>query len=360
MTQIPSVVGLKDKPRKNVDIYALLEAPQELYFGLEPRIELNIIETVKVPAGASPDEHILKAYISPTKRRGIERRALLYMPINISGVTKTLGDIIECGIPHTCCKPECVVCNIFGGLIPKEEKSIQSRVYHGGGVAVQPIKPEEKIRTRVPSFFRKSLKTEETQEKQSQDEETMKNMINSIANRYGLKEREFMFPTPFRREYAQPGLVYPIYNHGILLDRTEIAAVYYAFLISHQMLGAGTPKGAGLLEAEWTHGGRSERGPALVIDEYLVPLGRRPIISPLELDPAVALNKFTSATNQVLIPEGYERSEGVEYTISVKLKNSNSEVFVRRIGNAAWEYIVSQASEFYKEIVSKVEELIKK
>lgn len=359
MTQIPSVVGLEYKPRKNVDIYALLEAPQELYFGLEPRIELNVIETVKVPVGASQDEYILKAYISPTKRRGIERRALLYMPINQSGVTKTLGDIMECGIPHTCCKPECIVCNIFGGLIPKEEKSIQSRVYHGGGVAVQPIKPEEKIRTRVPSFFRKPLEGEGTKEKQSQDEETMKNMIKSIANRYGLTEREFMFPTPFRREYAQPGLIYPIYNHGILLDTNEIAAVYYAFLVSHQMLGAGTPKGAGLFEVEWNYGGKSEKGPALVVDEYLVPLGRRPIISPMELDPVVALNKFTSTAKQVLVPEGYEQGEKKEYIISVKLKNS-SEVFIRRIGNAAWEYMVSQASEFYKEMVNKAKELTKK
>ena len=61
------------------DIYALLYAPQEVYFGHETQVNVNLIETVSLPDGSE------RVYLSPTKRRGVERRALLYAPVERNG-----------------------------------------------------------------------------------------------------------------------------------------------------------------------------------------------------------------------------------------------------------------------------------
>jgi len=73
--------GLKPqkKPLYYWDIYALLYAPQEIYFGHETQVNVNLIETVVLPDGSE------RVYLSPTKRRGVERRALLYAPLERNG-----------------------------------------------------------------------------------------------------------------------------------------------------------------------------------------------------------------------------------------------------------------------------------
>ena len=78
------------------DIYALLYAPQEVYFGHETQVNVNLIETVSLPDGSE------RVYLSPTKRRGVERRALLYAPVERNGQHLYLTDRLNCGIPNTC------------------------------------------------------------------------------------------------------------------------------------------------------------------------------------------------------------------------------------------------------------------
>ena len=79
MRTIRVTTGLEhqlDHPRFHFDIYAVLEGGQELYFGHEMQVNVNIVETVKIPR-VDGDE-IEKCYLSPTKRRGVERRVLIW------------------------------------------------------------------------------------------------------------------------------------------------------------------------------------------------------------------------------------------------------------------------------------------
>ncbi len=96
-----------DAPRKHYDLYAILEAPQELYFGDEKEVNVNMIEKVRV---WTPDGEKEKCYISPTSgARGTALRVW-----SDAGGT-LLMDRIECGIPNTCCKTDCPVCRVLEG-----------------------------------------------------------------------------------------------------------------------------------------------------------------------------------------------------------------------------------------------------
>ncbi len=59
-------------PRMHFDIYAILEGSQELYLGHEVQVNVNLVEIVKLTT--KDGRSIEKCYISPTKRRGVERR----------------------------------------------------------------------------------------------------------------------------------------------------------------------------------------------------------------------------------------------------------------------------------------------
>lgn len=243
------------------DIYAVLEAPQELYFGDEVEINVNRVEKVTLEG---PEGKVLKAYLSPTKRRGVERRTLIWAPRDDG---KTLGEYLECGIPGTCArvepednKPACPICRVFGALRPGE-KTVIGRLTHAGGVAIQTLEPQEKQRAMHPSDL---VRSGNDQEK----------------------------PTLFRREYNQPGLYYPVYNHALSLSEEDFAAAAYAFLNSLPRMGAGNPK-----RVDFLWGG--ECGLYLVLDRYLVPKGARPIISPHQTDIGVALSDFCQKAKRV-------------------------------------------------------------
>ncbi|MFQ6063235.1 MAG: hypothetical protein ACE5J9_08705, partial [Methanosarcinales archaeon] len=152
---INAITGLEksEEQRFHFDIYAVFEGSQELYFGHETQININMVETVKLK---TVDGELEKCYLSPTKRRGIERRSLIWAPMS-NGLL--LGDHLGCGIPHTCGKTTCPICRVFGALIPSETKvklingeekrkatTLISRVVHGGGVAIQDLDPEIKQR----------------------------------------------------------------------------------------------------------------------------------------------------------------------------------------------------------------------
>lgn len=238
-------------PRLHFDIYAILESSQELYFGHEVEVNVNKVETVKLTVfdvEENRERSLEKCYLSPTKRRGVERRCLLWAPVS-SG--ELLGDKQKCGIPDTCAQTDCPICAVYGALKPGK-RTLIGRVTHGGGVAVQELDPQEKQRAMHPSRL------------VNQKEET---------------------PTPFKREYNQPGILYPISNHALSVTETEFASVAYGFLDSLPRMGAGNPKGVSIAE--------SDEMPLLVLDKYLVPRGKRPLISPAETNPQRAIAEFT-------------------------------------------------------------------
>jgi len=241
-------------PRKHYDIYAIFEASQELYFGDEKEVNVNIVEKVRV---WTPDGEQEKCYISPTKRRGVERRCLLWSDAG----GQLLMDRLDCGIPKTCCRHTCPICRVFGGM-EAGKKAFIGRLSHSGGVAVAPQIVAEKQRAMHPALI------------------------------YNEKEQT---PMPYRKEYAQPGLLYPVSNHGLSLTEDEFSTMAYAFLISLNRLGAGNPKGVALARSVWGN----EEQPLLVVDEYRVPMGERPVISPSIMENKAAIKSFIALAEHV-------------------------------------------------------------
>ena len=266
--------NFSDEPRFHFDIYAIFEGGQELFFGHETQVNVNIVETVTIatPDNTGEDRELEKCYLSPTKRRGVERRTLIWAPTG----NRFLGDKWNCGIPHTCSKAECPICRVFGGLITsttevegESEKrpatTLIGRLTHSGGVAIQALGPEEKQRAMHPSMLRKAPEANPT-------------------------------PTPFKREYNQPGLLYPVYNHCLSVTESEFSTVAYAFMSALARLGAGNPKGVKIYDAPLT-GDTDE--PWIVVDKYLSPLGKRPVVSPAITDVATAKKQFEKAVFSV-------------------------------------------------------------
>lgn len=248
---------LRNGPLYHWDIYALFFAPQEIFFGHETQVNRSLIEMVVLPDGSK------RVYLSPTKRRGVERRALLNAPVNDGEEGKLLTDVLGCGIPNTCGKEDCPVCRVYGALVPegKDRVTFVGRLTHGGGVAIPGMEPLEKQRAMHPSPLR----------------------------RKGPEEGESML---FRRQYAAPGLLFPVYNHALSMSEEEFRAAAYAFLESLPRLGASNPKGLALYEDV-------EFGPYLVLDRYLVPLGRRVVLDPTIDDFAEALGRFRALAKKV-------------------------------------------------------------
>jgi hypothetical protein len=235
-----------ENPRLHFDIYAILEGSQELYLGDEVQVNVNLVEMIKLET--KDGQALEKCYISPTKRRGVERRCLLWAPVKSGDL---LGDKQECGIPKTCAKSDCPICGPYGALDPGK-RTLIGRVTHGGGVAVQNLYPVSKQRAMHPARL------------VNQKDET---------------------PIPFKRQYNQPGLLYPISNHALSVTDQEFASVGYAFLDSLARIGSGNPKGVGLAES-------TDKMPLLVVDRYLVPRGKRPVISPSVISPEEAIDDF--------------------------------------------------------------------
>lgn len=235
-----------EHPRLHFDIYAILEGSQELYLGHEVQVNVNLVEMVKLET--KDGQSLEKCYISPTKRRGVERRCLLWSPVKTG---ELLGDKLECGIPKTCAKPTCPICAPYGALDPGK-RTLIGRVTHGGGVAVQALYPAEKQRAMHPAL-----------------------LVNQ-------KDEN---PVPFKRQYNQPGLFYPVSNHALSVTDREFSSVAYAFLDALPRIGSGNPKGIAIAED-------NNQMPLLVVDRYLVPRGKRPVISPSITNPETAISDF--------------------------------------------------------------------
>ena len=309
-----------NEPRFHFDIYAILEGGQELFFGHETQVNVNIVETVIIPLPSNDeetnrDDEVEKCYLSPTKRRGVERRALIWAPNG----NKLLGDTLNCGIPHTCSKVECPICRVFGGLItsktkvegePKERPAttLIGRLTHSGGVAIQAMGPEEKQRAMHPSMIRKAPEADPT-------------------------------PTPFKREYNQPGILYPVYNHCLSITESEFSTVAYAFMSALARLGAGNPKGIKIYDAPHLTKCNAEE-PWIVVDQYLTPLGKRPVVSPVIRDVDEAKSQFRKATFSM---------KGCEQEPASKLNEGN---FHRYVGNAAIAKLSEYLVRFEKEVLN--------
>jgi hypothetical protein len=283
----------KKNSRQHFDIYAILEGSQELYLGHEVQVNVNLVETVKLTT--TDNRSIEKCYISPTKRRGVERRCLIWAPVR-SGVL--LGDKQKCGIPATCALPDCPICGSYGGLIAGK-KTLIGRVTHGGGVAVQEIYPVDKQRAMHPSRLASPDK--------------------------GKDET----PIPFKRQYNQPGILYPVSNHGLSITDMEFASVAYAFLDALPRIGSGNPKGIAIAEEPGTN------MPLLVVDRYLVPRGKRPVISPSVTNPETAIADFIRLSRT---PE----------SDSNHIQSSH---FERWIGDSALEKLQEYSSNFVDNIL---------
>jgi len=294
----------KKNPRLHFDIYAILEGSQELYLGHEVQVNVNLVETVKL--STKDGKSLEKCYISPTKRKGVERRCLIWAPVK-SGVL--LGDKQRCGIPDTCTKLGCPICSVYGGLVTKDQgerkrATFIGRVTHAGGVAIQDIYPVEKQRAMHPALVLRN--------------ETTTQHLNK-------EERE---PTPFKREYNQPGILYPIYNHALSVTDIEFASIAYAFLDALPRIGSGNPKGIAIAEDD-------DNMPLLVVDRYLVPRGKRPIISPSITNPEIAIQDFIRLAR----------------TPEANTNYSQASHFERWIGDAALEKLQEYSSQFVDTVI---------
>jgi hypothetical protein len=208
---------------------------------------------------------------------------------------------------------------VYGGLItsdveveanvpgaPKRKAmTFVGRLVHGGGVAVQAIEPSEKQRAMHPSMLHKEPNADPT-------------------------------PMPFKRQYNEPALLYPVYNHAMSVSEIEFGAGAYAFQESLARLGAGNPKGVRLYEADMLQA----QQPLLVVDRYLTPLGKRPIVSPAVIETGVAIEQFVKAALEV---RGQARGED-----KVEIREGNSAVFTRWVGQAALMQLQTYALEFAK------------
>ena len=101
-------------------------------------------------------------------------------------------------------------------------------------------------------------------------------------------------------------------------------------------LGAGNPKGVRLYESLLL----KDQQPLLVLDRYLVPLGDRPVLSPMIFETEVAVGRFVSAALKVC---GQVISQN-----SVDHSEDDSLMFTRWIGHAALTKLQTYALEFAK------------
>jgi len=284
----------------NLDIYAIVEATQELHFGNVRELNVGRIELVTVP---TLEGEIEKFYMSPTKVRGVARRSLLWR-------LKDLGDktVESCGIPATCGR--CDVCKLYGALTTTagaDEGSIASRVYQAGGVAIQPIPPEIKQRLSSPTYF---INGQMGQYERSKVKEFLKKQGVSGGDLDRLST-----PMPYEMEYVAPSSLFPLYWHSLLLEvekkgkMSEPEMVAFSFLDSLKRMGAGHPKGVELFHKAW-NGDKKE--PLLVVDIYKKPLGKRCIISPMETDAKKAIETFSTKAHDYMKDESFERYLGAE------------------------------------------------
>lgn len=347
----------------NMAIYAILEAPQELYFGSHSEKNLNVLEKVVldievVEGGRVIQKRIVKPYYSPTKQRGIERRTIAYSLVKTrSGLVPyykyfNLGidvtDTYSNGVPD----PRDILTFLWGATWTRPTAYIRGRIGYGGGVAVQGTF-ERKQRNRVDYNIYEAVTKTSKEGGESEEQE---------AGDEGYETAQ----TLWMKEYAEPHLLIPVVRHGMLLgvENYEPHAVAYAFLQSLALAGAGTPKSISILEAYWLDGNRRDKAIVVDIGPWLL---LEPVtISPAIMSPVEALGIFrekalkhkenickeTDPDKIFKALKNTPRKEGVEQG-SVSYPNAP----IRLIGNDAYEFLKKLADEFVDKYLANIEQL---
>lgn len=302
----------------HMDIYAIVEATQELHFGNVKDLNINRVELITLPKDNGVV--IQKPYMSPTKVRGVARRALLWE-------LTSLGDqkVTSCGIPATCGK--CDVCRLFGAIPPENmgSEAIQSRIIQAGGVAIQELSPEIKQRNSVPTYIIDGKIGQYDAEK-----------IKEILEKRGISGDDLnrlSSPMPYGKEYITG--IFPIYWHAFCIEKekqqgsqmSEPQMIAFSFLETLKRVGASHPKGAYIKEGDIL----SKEQPLLVVDVYRKPLGTRPVISPMEVNENKALETFK---RKALTVAGKQESEA-----HIKVTLNGTVLFERFIGEKAHAFL---------------------
>lgn len=325
----------------HMDIYAIVESTQELHFGNVKDLNINRVEMISVPKDGAI---IQKPYMSPTKVRGVARRALLWELVR-------LGDkkVMSCGIPATC--GVCDLCKLYGALVTtqkgKKSKrsdtetqeveetktvgSVASRVIQAGGVAIQELSPTIKQRLSSPCYIINGKIGQ-------YDVEGIKKQLKERGITGDALDR-LSQPLPYEKEYVT-GL-FPIYWHAYYLEKvkgndskmSEPQMVAFSFIETLKRIGAGHPKGAEIKEGKISE----KPQPLVVVDIYTRPLGKRPIISISELDEKTALETFAK---KALIVNGTNTNDKANKTNHITIKDEgDSFVFERFIGEDAEDFL---------------------
>jgi hypothetical protein len=354
----------------HIDIYAIVESTQELHFGNVRDLNVNRVELISVPKDGAI---IQKPYMSPTKVRGVARRALLWE-------LARLGDkkVISCGIPATC--GVCDLCKLYGALVttqkggkPRQsdtktqnakdmktneqdsspdnditktetqnvketetEGSVASRVIQAGGVAIQELSPTIKQRLSSPCYIINGRIGQ-------YNAEEIKKLLRARGITGNALDR-LSQPLPYEKEYVT-GL-FPIYWHAYYLEKvkgsgskmSEPQMVAFSFIEALKRVGAGHPKGAEIKEGKIS--GNTQ--PLVVVDIYTKPLGKRPIISISESDEKTALETFAK---KALVVDGTNTDDKANKTNHITIKDKDGFfVFERFIGDDAESFLRELAS----------------
>ena len=253
----------------NMAIYAILELPQELYFGLRSEKNRNLLETVKIQVDIDGRlVTLVKPYFSPTKQRGLERRAIAYAPVGKNGRPYyrffNLSIDVSKTYPNGKPDPRDILTWLWGGTWTAGAY-LRGRIAYGGGVGVQAL-VEEKERNRVEY-----------------------NHHNVTAK--GLAEEE-VAQTLWSKEYAPPHLLVPVVRYGYLLgvENYEPHAMAYAFINMQKLAGAGTPKTIVVFETFLCSEDSKKKLIVVDIGKGLLP---EPVtISPAIVHPSEAVEEF--------------------------------------------------------------------
>jgi len=327
----------------NMAIYAVLEAPQELYFGSHTERGLNVLEKVTLQVEIGEGENtkyitIEKPFYSPTKQRGIERRAIAYSKVRASSGAEmpyykffNLSIDVTNTYPNGKPDPKDILTFLWGATWTKPTLYLRGRVGYGGGVAIQPRSVLIKRRNRVEYRFFERVEKEVREEEEETAVETAQTM--------------------WLKEYVEPHVLIPVYRSYTLLGvkNMEPHAVAYAFLMGLRLAGAGTPKGMDVLEAYWLSKDVKEK--VIVVDVSASLLPEPVVISPAILSVQAALEEFRRkalSVDEERICRGFNNPDEV-------FNKALSEGYCRLIGDTAYRFLRSLAENFAKDYLMNID-----
>ncbi|MEM4827973.1 MAG: hypothetical protein QXK07_08045, partial [Desulfurococcaceae archaeon] len=209
----------------NMAIYAVLEAPQELYFGSHAERGLNVLEKVTLQLEIGEGENtkyvtLEKPFYSPTKQRGIERRAIAYAKVGTTNGAEmpyykffNLSIDVTNTYPNGLPDPRDILTFLWGATWTTPTLYLRGRVGYGGGVAIQPRSVVIKRRNRVEYRFFEHVEKEERRGAGESEEEAAVETAQTM----------------WLKEYLEPHVLIPVYRSYTLLgvENMEPHAVAY-------------------------------------------------------------------------------------------------------------------------------------